>query len=306
MMLDTERCWQAVCERDPRQDGLFVFAVRSTGIFCRPSCPARRPLRTNVQFYADATSAEAAGFRPCRRCAPHGQSPADHLDGLIEAACQLLREQPLTLAQLSTRIGLSASHLVRAFKQRTGMTPAAWRRQQSAPARPSRERLRVAVGECSLGWLLLAADGHGLRAVLLGDSPAQLQQELHERFPRAQCEADLAGLAQWQRQLLARLDNPDSPEEPPLAAAGTAFQQRVWQALRAIPRGQTRSYAELAALLGTHPRAIARACASNPIAVLVPCHRVLGSAGALSGYRWGIARKAELLRREGALPADQP
>ena len=301
-MLDLERCWQAVCERDAAQDGQFVFAVRSTGIFCRPSCPARRPLRRNVTFYPDAPSASAAGFRPCQRCSPHGQSPAEHLDGLVLAACELLRNEDLPLAALAARIGLSPSHLVRAFKARTGLTPRGWRQAQVAndPPRPKTggEILSYSLASCPLGWLLLAASPRGLRALLFGDTPDALLAELRERFAGADLQQDDASLKPALQAVLAQLQEPSRAAHLPLDIRGTAFQQRVWQALLQIPSGQTRSYSELAQTLASHPRAVARACASNPLGLLVPCHRVVGADGSLSGYRWGLARKAELLRQE--------
>lgn len=345
-MLDPERCWQALCERDARYDGRFVFAVRSTGIFCRPSCPARRPLRANVQFHADPASAAAAGFRPCQRCSPQGASPAEQLDALVSAACELLDnpEQRLTLAELAARIGLSASHLSRAFKARTGLTPHAWvnaRRQQrlhaalpeatsvlaaalqagypdgralyrqagprlARPRPASAERLRYAISPCPLGYLLLAASANGVCALLFGDQQGALEAELCQRFASAQLQRDDQGLGDWLNAVLTQLHEPARAAHLPLDLRGTAFQQRVWQALQAIPRGQTRRYGDLAAQLASHPRAIARACASNPLGLLVPCHRVVAATGELSGYRWGVARKAALLAAEAQSSATTP
>ena len=309
-MLDPERCWQAVCERDATQDGQFVFAVRSTGIFCRPSCPARRPLHRNVAFYPDAHSASAAGFRPCQRCSPHSASPAEHLDGLVLAACELLRSEDLPLSTLAARIGLSPSHLVRAFKARTGQTPRGWRQAQVAndpPRSKARgETLSYSLASCPLGWLLLAASAHGLRALLFGDTPDAVLAELRERFADADLQQDDASLKPALQAVLAQLQEPTRAAHLPLDIRGTAFQQRVWQALQQIPSGQTRSYGELAQALASHPRAVARACASNPLGLLVPCHRVVGADGSLSGYRWGLARKAELLRREREAETDDP
>lgn len=338
-MLDQERCWQAVCERDAAQDGRFVFAVRSTGIYCRPSCPARRPRRDNVSFHVDASSAEAAGFRPCKRCSPQGQSPAQQLDALVAAACELLRgAQRFTLPQLAARIGLSPSHLARAFKARTGMTPNAWaaaerrrrlddhllladsvldaalaagysgtralyeKPQAMSPAqrrqRGAGEHLRYAIAPCPLGHMLLATSDKGICALLFGDEPAALREELQQRFAAAQLEEDEEGLRASLEQVLAQLEEPERAAHLPLDIRGTAFQQRVWQALQSIPRGETRSYAQLAGQLDSHPRAIARACASNAIGLLLPCHRVVASDGSLSGYRWGLARKRQLLEQE--------
>jgi len=341
-MLDPDLCWQAVCARDAARDGQFVFAVRSTGIYCRPSCPARRPLRGNVSFHADAQSAEAAGFRPCRRCSPQGASPAEQLDALVAAACRLLAEEekPPSLAQLASRIGLSASHLARAFKARTGLTPKAWadarRRAQLeadlpqagsvleaalaagysgtralyqqgdalSPAQRRRqgagETLRYAIAACPLGQLLLAASAKGVCALLFGDTREAVHSELRQRFAAARLERDDAGLGDWLQQVLGQVEEPLRAAQLPLDLRGTAFQQQVWRALRQIPAGQTRRYGELAASLGSHPRAVARACASNPLGLLVPCHRVISADGSLSGYRWGLARKATLLEGEAS------
>lgn len=339
-MLDSDLCWQAVCTRDTAQDGRFVFAVRSTGVCCRPNCPARRPRRENVSFYIDADAAAAAGFRPCKRCSPQGQSPAEQLDALVVTACELLgnSEQPLPLAQLAARIGLSASHLTRAFKARTGLTPKAWtaaqRRarleqqlptadsvldaalsagysgtralyQQPTPLSPAQrrkqaagEQLRYSIAPCPLGHLLLASSAKGICALLFGDDPDALRGELQQRFAAAELRVDDTGMGEALRQVLTQLREPQRATQLPLDIRGTAFQQQVWRALQQIPLGQTRNYAELAAQLGSHPRAIARACASNPLGLLVPCHRVIASNGSLSGYHWGLARKAALLEGE--------
>ncbi|XXF09292.1 bifunctional DNA-binding transcriptional regulator/O6-methylguanine-DNA methyltransferase Ada [Pseudomonas sp. D1-3] len=335
-----ERRWQAVCERDAAQDGQFVFAVRSTGIYCRPSCPARRPCRENVSFHDGPAQAEAAGYRPCKRCTPQGSSPAEQLDALVTAACRLLDEadKPTPLDELAARIGLSASHLARAFKARTGLTPKAWanarQRERLAASLPGArsvldaaldngysntrglyaqshgvalarrrlgspgETLRVAVVPCPLGHLLLASSENGLCALLFGDSPDALETELRQRFPAASLQADEGQLQAWLSEVLQQLREPARAAGLPLDLRGTAFQQRVWQALRAIPVGQTRTYGQLATTLDSHPRAIARACASNPLGLLVPCHRVTAADGSLGGYRWGVARKAALLAAE--------
>ncbi|VXD03218.1 Methylphosphotriester-DNA--protein-cysteine S-methyltransferase / Methylated-DNA--protein-cysteine methyltransferase [Pseudomonas sp. 8Z] len=338
-MLDPDRCWQAVCERDAAYDGRFVFAVHSTGIYCRPNCPARRPQRANVSFYEAAIDAEGAGFRPCKRCSPQGQSPAQQLDALVAAACELLRdEQRLPLAQLAARIGLSPSHLARAFKARTGLTPNAWaaaaRRQRldaQLPGAPSvlqaalqvgyagtralyekphsispsqrrqrgaGEHLRYAIAPCPLGLVLLASSGKGVCALLFGDSHESLRSELQQRFAAAHLQEDGHALQSWLQAVVDQLGEPERAAHLPLDIRGTAFQQRVWQALQHIPSGETRSYAELAKQLDSHPRAVARACASNAIGLLLPCHRVLASDGSLSGYRWGVLRKQRLLEQE--------
>jgi len=339
-MLDTERCWQAICERDASFDGRFVFAVRSTGIFCRPSCPARRPRREAVTFHTTADAALAAGFRACRRCSPQGQSPAEQLDELVVAACRLLAEapQPLTLDQLAARIGLSPSHLARAFKARTGITPSAWacaqRRerfderlpgansvldaaldagysgthgvyQRPAALSPAQRRRRgagepldYAISPCALGLLLIASSKKGICALLFGDDEQALVAELDGRFAAATLQRDQAGLGDWLGAVVRQLQEPARASNLPLDLRGTAFQLRVWQALQQIPPGETRRYAELAQSLGSHARAVARACASNPVGLLVPCHRVVGANQALTGYRWGLERKAALLAAE--------
>lgn len=339
-MIDFDRCWQALSERDADFDGRFVFAVRSTGIFCRPSCPARRPRRDGVSFFSNSADAEAAGYRPCKRCAPHGQSPTEQLDALVIAACRLLDEnpEPMTLDRLAARIGLSTSHLARAFKARTGLTPHAWaaaRRRERleaqlpgaesvlgaalesgygstrgayqniaalSPAQRRRkgagEALRYAISPCPLGLLLVAASDRGICALLFADEEQALLDELQSRFAAAELTCNQAGLGEWLRSILEQLQEPTRAALLPLDLRGTAFQQRVWQALQDIPAGETRRYGELAASLGTHARAVARACASNPIGLLVPCHRVVGANQALTGYRWGIERKTALLESE--------
>ena len=343
-MLDFDRCWQALCDRDAGYDDHFVFAVRSTGIFCRPSCPARRPRREGISFYSTAAHAEAAGYRACRRCSPSCQSPAEQLDALVVAACRLLDEspEPMTLDQLAARIGLSPSHLARAFKSRTGLTPRAWaaaRRRERLESRlsdadsvlsaaldagygstrgayqnitaltPAQRRrkgagesLRYAISACPLGLLLIAASQRGICALLFGDDEQTVLSELKSRFAAAQLVRDQEGLGEWLEPILTQLQEPSRAARLPLDLRGSAFQERVWQALREIPAGQTRRYGELAESLGSHARAVARACASNPVGLLVPCHRVVGANHSLTGYRWGIERKAALLESEREEP----
>jgi len=339
-MLDFDHCWQALSDRDSSFDGRFVFAVHSTRIFCRPSCPARRPRRDGVSFFQDVSEAEAAGFRACRRCSPHGKSLAEQLDELVIAACRLLDEsdKPMPLNELARRIGLSSSHLARAFKTRTGMTPRAWyaaRRRERletqlpntesvlgaaleagygstrgayenasalSPAQRRRkaagETLRYVISPCPLGLLLVAASSKGICALLFGDDEQALLDELYSRFSAAALTADQTGLGEWLQAIVAQLKEPSRAAQLPLDLRGTAFQQQVWQALQKIPPGETRRYGELATDLGSHARAVARACASNPVGLLVPCHRVVGANQALTGYRWGVERKAALLESE--------
>lgn len=334
--------------RDTTADGTFVFAVCTTGVFCRPSCPARRPLRANVAFFADAATARAAGFRACKRCAPEAAtSPADERRALVVQICRWLddAERPPTLAELARRAGYSPFHLQRTFRAIVGTTPRAYAaarrverlRTQLAggasvttamgragygsssrlhadaerglgmqPKRARRggdgERIEYHTAACSLGRVLVAATARGVCAVLLGDDDEALVDELAERFPRAERGVGDASFAARMRAVLACVDGDGPAPELPFDVRGTVFQQRVWQTLRRIPRGRTVDYAELAAQLGMPrgARAVAAACAANPIAVLVPCHRVVRGDGELAGYRWGLARKRALLAREGA------
>jgi len=339
---DDDARWQAVVQRDEQANGQFVFAVLTTGIFCRPSCRARHALRQNVRFYGDADAAAAAGFRPCKRCQPDKRHPRQQLLDKIAHACRLLeREMPITLGQLAEAVAISPYYLHRQFKSVTGMTPKAW--QQSFRARRLRTSLargapvtdallnagfpdassyyrqadaalgmtarqyrrgeaavHYTLGNCSLGRCLVAESDRGVCAVLLGDSDAALTAELRQQFPQAQrAEADEA-FAGRVAQVIRSLDGDRVPLSLPLDIRGTAFQLRVWQALRAIPVGSTASYAEVATAMGqpNAVRAVARACAANMLAIIVPCHRVIRSDGGLSGYRWGTERKARLLQRE--------
>lgn len=336
--------WQAVVERDADADGQFVFAVQTTGIFCRPSCRAKHALRKNVRFFADAEQALAAGFRPCKRCQPDKNSAQQHRLDKIAHACQLLeQESPLTLDELAQQVAMSPYHLHRLFKATTGMTPKAW--QQSWRARRLRDALakgmpvtqailnagfpdsssyyrqadqalgmtakqfrkggdnvsvRYSLADCALGRCLVAASERGICAILLGDDDATLVAELHELFPTAQDVAADADFQQHVREVIAVINTRDTPLSLPLDIRGTAFQQQVWQALRAIPCGKTVSYQQLASAIGKPKavRAVASACAANKLAIVIPCHRVVRGDGALSGYRWGVARKAQLLQRE--------
>lgn len=310
-MLNADQCWKAVCSRDAAHDGEFVFAVSSTGIYCRPSCPARRPKREHVSFYADISAAQTAGYRPCKRCSPQGQSPAEQLDDMVRTACEMLTQQTLTLEQLSAKIGFSASHLSRAFKARTGLTPHAWAKakeregQELTTPKPGKQRkptagetLRYAIAPCELGLVLMACSEKGICAVLFADTAAELEQELQQRFAGARLERDEQALQNWLGTLLEQITEPKRAAHLPLDIRGTAFQQQIWNKLREIPSGQTRTYAQLASEVGSHPRAVARACASNPLGLIVPCHRVIASSGGLAGYRWGLVRKQALLAQE--------
>ncbi|ENE1390375.1 bifunctional DNA-binding transcriptional regulator/O6-methylguanine-DNA methyltransferase Ada [Escherichia coli] len=313
--LTDDQRWQSVLARDPNADSEFVFAVRTTGIFCRPSCRARHALRENVSFYANACEALAAGFRPCKRCQPDKANAQQHRLDKITHACRLLeQETPVTLEALADQVAMSPFHLHRLFKATTGMTPKAW--QQAWRARRLRESLgmtakqfrhggenlavRYALADCELGRCLVAESERGICAILLGDDDATLISELQQMFPAADnAPADLM-FQQHVREVIASLNQRDTPLTLPLDIRGTAFQQQVWQALRTIPCGETVSYQQLANAIGKPKavRAVASACAANKLAIIIPCHRVVRGDGTLSGYRWGVSRKAQLLRRE--------
>jgi len=336
--------WQAVLNRDASADGQFVFAVQTTGIFCRPSCRARHALRQNVCFYPDTNAAEAAGFRPCKRCQPDALAPEQQKIDKVAYACRLLeQEAPVTLDALALAVAVSPYHFHRMFKSVTGMTPKAW--QQAWRARRLRESLsegesvtqavlaagfptsssyyrhademlgmraktyrqggkaaqiHYATGECSLGRCLVAISERGVCAVLLGDDEEALMDELQRSFPAAELRPAESAFSQQIADVVTSLNQPSSTLSLPLDIRGTAFQQQVWHALRAIPAGETRSYQQVAQSIGKPKavRAVASACAANRLAILVPCHRGVRGDGALSGYRWGVARKAALLQRE--------
>ncbi|MFP5595256.1 bifunctional DNA-binding transcriptional regulator/O6-methylguanine-DNA methyltransferase Ada [Kluyvera sp. 142486] len=336
--------WQAVMNRDAHADGQFVFAVQTTGIFCRPSCRARHALRQNVHFYPNAQAALDAGFRPCKRCQPDSLSPEQQKIDKVAEACRLLeQDSPVTLETLAEAVAVSPYHFHRLFKSVTGVTPKAW--QQAWRARRLRDSLsggepvtqavlaagfpssssyyrqaddvlgmtarafrqggkateiHYATGRCELGRCLVALSDRGICAVLLGDDEATLQAELQQSFPSAHfAAADESSQVQIQA-VIASLNQRSTPLTLPLDIRGTAFQQQVWQALRAIPAGETRSYQQIADGIGNPKavRAVAGACAANRLAILIPCHRVVRGDGSLSGYRWGVTRKAALLARE--------
>ena len=337
--------WAAVCARDASADETFVYSVRSTGVYCRPSCAARMARPENVLFHLTAADAERAGFRPCKRCRPDRPAQERPHTALIGELCRLIEraEQPLSLDALARRAGLSPYHLHRIFKAAVGVTPrqyaAAHRRArvhrelarsssvteaiyeagynssgrfyeqsgavlgmtpQSYRAGGADTTIRFAVGECSLGSVLVAASERGVCSITLGDDPEALVHELQDRFPRAQLVGAEPNFERLVARVIALVERPDDAADLPLDVRGTAFQQRVWQALRAIPPGKTVSYSEVAERIGAprSVRAVASAIASNVIAVAIPCHRVVRSDGSVSGYRWGVERKRALLERE--------
>jgi AraC family transcriptional regulator, regulatory protein of adaptative response / methylated-DNA-[protein]-cysteine methyltransferase len=345
--LDDSR-WRAVQRRERAADGTFVYCVRTTGVYCRPSCAARLPRRENVMFHATCAEAERAGFRPCKRCRPNAPALAEAHATVVARACRLIEqaEQPPTLDELAQAAGMSRFHFHRVFKAVTGVTPKAYvagdrakrvreelasrdtvtqaiygagfnsngRFYAAAPGllgmTPTQFRsggngnvIRFAVGQCSLGAILVAATDKGVCAIEFGDDAEALVRGLQDRFPKAQ----LLGGDQHFDQLVAKVvgfvEAPAQGLDLPLDIRGTAFQQRVWKAIRAIPAGGTASYRDLAKRLGAPKavRAVAQACAANGIAVAIPCHRVVRTDGSTSGYRWGVARKRALLTREKAV-----
>lgn len=337
--------WAALQARDGRADGTFFYSVRTTGVYCRPSCGARLARPENVAFHATAAAAEHAGFRPCRRCRPDRMPLAQQHAIMVAAACRAIEQAETmpTLEQLARASGLSPFHFHRVFKAVAGVTPKQYAgalrsarvRAELAGGRsvteaifdagynasshfyeqsnevlgmtPSRYRaggtdsaIRFAVGECSLGSILVAQSERGVCAILLGDDPDALARDLQDRFPRASLVGDDPDYERLVAQVVGFIDAPGIGLDLPLDVRGTAFQQRVWQALREIPVGSTASYSEIARRIGRPgaTRAVAGACASNMLAVAIPCHRVVRRDGALSGYRWGVERKRALLARE--------
>ena len=339
--------WQAVSGRDVTADGEFFYAVRTTGVYCRPSCPSRRPRRENVAFFGTAQEAEREGYRPCRRCRPDESTLASRRAAIVAAACRLIErsEEPPSLDTLADMAGMSRFHFHRVFKAATGLTPRAYaaahrarrvrqnlantstvtealyeagfnssgRFYANAPAMlgmtPSDFRhggagaeIRFAVGECSLGSILVAATRRGVCAIALGDDPDALARALQNRFPHATLAAGDRHFDRWVAAVVGMVDSSRADTELPLDIRGTAFQERVWRALARIPAGTTATYADIARAIGApgSVRAVARACGANNLAVAIPCHRVVRSDGAISGYRWGVERKQALLAREAA------
>jgi len=338
--------WRRVMERDARADGEFFFAVRSTGVYCRPSCPSRRPKQENVVFFARREEAEQSGFRPCLRCRPRDAAAGS--TALIESACRIIQqnlEEPLTLPVLAAKVGLSQFHLQRQFKRVLGVSP----REYADALRMERFKRRVRGGDSvtdalynagygssrglyeragkhlgmspaayrkggrdariafttalsPLGRVLVATTARGVCAIRVGDSEAGLKRAFLREFPAAEVRRDVTQLRRAVAEVVRYVSGERTQVALPLDIQATAFQRRVWEALRRIPRGQTRSYADVARAIGKPraARAVARACATNPVAIAIPCHRVVQKGGGLGGYRWGTRRKAALLAREGA------
>ncbi len=341
--------WSLMAMRNAEADGSFYYSVRTTGVYCRPSCPARLARAENVNFYSTREEAEKAGFRPCKRCQPDRPSLTEQYAAKVTQACRIIEEAETVpvLEDLAKRVGVSPYHFHRVFKQVTGLTP----RQYAAAQREKRVRnelgysgaggtvtdaifdagynsnsrfyeksnkvlgmtpsnyraggtdteIRFAIGESSLGSILVAQSQRGICAILLGGDPDQLARELQDSFPRANLIGGDEDFEQLVAKVIGFIEAPGIGLDLPLDVRGTAFQQRVWQALRQIPVGQTASYTDIAKRIGSPKavRAVAQACAANALAVAIPCHRVVRNDGALSGYRWGVERKRVLLRKEG-------
>jgi AraC family transcriptional regulator, regulatory protein of adaptative response / methylated-DNA-[protein]-cysteine methyltransferase len=337
--------WAAVVARDSQADGQFFYSVATTGVYCRPSCGARRAHPENVRFHATAADAERAGFRPCKRCKPDQATLTEQHTSKVTELCRIIEsaEDIPTLDQLARHARLSRYHVHRIFKSVTGVTPKAYaaahrakrvrseleksdtvtdaiygagynsnaRFYSQAPrvlgmtptdyrAGGANVEIRFAIGECSLGSILVAASGRGVCAISLGDDPDELARELQDRFPRAELIGGDTEFERWVAKVVGFVEAPGVGLDLPLDVRGTAFQQRVWRALTEIPVGETVSYAEIAKRIGSPKsvRAVAQACAANALAVAIPCHRVVRNDGALSGYRWGVERKRALLDRE--------
>jgi AraC family transcriptional regulator of adaptative response/methylated-DNA-[protein]-cysteine methyltransferase len=341
--------WNALIHREKRADEAFVYSVKTTGVYCRPSCPARLARRENVAFHRTSGEAERAGFRACKRCKPNDASAHGEHAAMVAKACKLIVDAaesgaPLSLDALAEAVGMSPWHFHRVFKSMTGLTPKAYaaadraqRMHEELSRRgtvtsaiynagfnsngrfyaESNKRLgmkptefkaggdgatiRFAVGECSLGSFLVAASDLGICSIALGKDPNPLVKELQDRFPNANVIGGDKRFERMVARVVGFVEKPWVGLGLPLHVQGTAFQQRVWKALCEIPCGTTCTYSELASKLGrpNATRAVAGACAANNLAVAIPCHRVVRTNGSLSGYRWGVERKAKLLHVEG-------
>ena len=345
--------WNAVVKRDRTADGVFCYAVRTTGVYCRPGCSSRLPRRQNIEYFDNGMEAELAGYRPCKRCKPDTTSPRARLAEVIAQACRHLEqaEKPPTLEKLAGLAGFSPWHFHRLFKKTVGITPKQYAaRQQERRFRGSlkknrsvtdaiydsdfgsssrayenaRERfamtpsayrggaaglrIRYSIAPCFLGWVVVASTDRGICAIEFGDDPGALPARVQASFPKARIERAGPDFFAVIQQVIAFIEAPGKEIRLPLDIQGTAFQERVWRALREIPPGVTVSYAEIADRIGHSQaaRAVGRACAANKLAVAIPCHRVARRDGKLGGYRWGIERKRRLLLRESGASEDLP
>jgi len=342
--LNPETCWQAVLDRDPSRDGEFLFAVSTTGVYCRPSCPARRPRRENVQFFRKPEHAEMAGFRACLRCRP--KSAGDRTGTQVQAICRYIEQHlddPITLSRLSVEFRMSPFHLQRTFKRVLGVSPKAYadscrmrllkqrlraghnvtralydagygsssrlyeRTASQLGMTPDRYRrgavatdIRYACAASPLGRMLVAATDRGICSISFAATDEELVEGLKREFPFAVRKHDPAFMREWVQALRNQLAGHPPSQDLPLDIQATAFQRRVWTYLQSLPLGATKSYGEVAKAIGrpTAARAVARACATNPVAVAIPCHRVIREDGDLGGYRWGLDRKRTLLDLE--------
>jgi AraC family transcriptional regulator of adaptative response/methylated-DNA-[protein]-cysteine methyltransferase len=338
--------WQVLEHRDAAFDGRFVYSVKTTGVYCRPSCPSRLAKPQNVAFHESCEDAEEAGFRPCKRCRPNEASQAENHARIVAEACRMIEnaEELPPLDMLAEKAGMSSFYFHRVFKSVTGVTPKAYATaHRSKRVRdeltsghgnvtdaiysagfgsnsrfyeksnavlgmtPTKFRsggadteIKFAIGECSLGSILVARSEKGVCAIFMGDDPDQLARDLQDRFPNANLVGDDPDFDKLVASVVGLVEKPDRGIDLPLDIHGTVFQQRVWQALRDIPAGQKASYTDIAERIGAPKsvRAVAQACAANKIAIAIPCHRVVRNDGALSGYRWGVERKRALLNRE--------
>jgi AraC family transcriptional regulator, regulatory protein of adaptative response / methylated-DNA-[protein]-cysteine methyltransferase len=341
-----EQLWQAVVSKDARFDGQFVFAVSSTGVYCRPSCPSRRAHRERVSFFDLPEAAEQAGFRACLRCQPQRARVLDPQMELVQRVCRVLDSsdsESVKLAELASHAGVSVFHLQRTFKRVMGISPRQYlaarkfgnfkalvRKGDSVttalyesgfnsssrlyeyaseelgmtPATYSRGGRGVSINytivASSMGRLLVAMTERGVCAVRMSDADAELEKDLREEFPHAEIKRDDSALREQVQKILNHLDNNEPRLDLPLDIRATAFQRQVWDKLRAIPYGQTVSYGDVAKALGKPGavRAVGRACATNPVALVIPCHRVVREDQTLGGYRWGLERKKKLLEKE--------
>lgn len=341
--------WAAVVHRDARADGVFFYSVRTTGVFCRPSCAARLARRENVRFHLSTSDAVLQGFRPCRRCRPTEPPLAERRGEAIAKACRLIEEaeESPDFDVVAKSVGMSRFHFGRVFRTLTGLTPKAWalahrasrvREQLTTSATVTdaiyesgfnsngrfyatsdrmlgmtptdfrkgglNTEIRFAIGETTLGSVLVAASEKGVCAILFGEDPRALADDLQSRFPKARLVGGDRSFEKWVAKVVGFVEAPRLGLDLPLDIRGTVFQRRVWKALQEIPIGSTQSYSDVAKKVGApgSARAVAQACAANRLAVAIPCHRVVRNDGGLSGYRWGVERKKALLKREGVRP----